>query len=260
LRAAAGRQTQTRNGAGMAAVATIAIDVPDELKFLLAPAQRRGTVHLIAAETDTVGHVVEAAGIPLTEVGAIVRGGELIAPSVRAGGGSMRLEPITRPQPTPTWPPRFLLDVGLGGLARRLRILGLDAAYGPEADDPALVSQAAATGRVLLTQDRGLLRRRAVLAGALVRGAGNDDQLADVLDRFAPALAPWTRCTRCNGVLAPVSHDEVAAGLEPGTRQTYREFARCRDCRQVYWPGAHRARLDRVVEQARAVVQRRRNG
>ena len=58
---------------------------------------------------------------------------------------------------------------------------------------------------ILLSQDRGLLRRRALPAGALILASDPDDQLADVLDRFDPPLAPWTRCPACNGALAAVA-------------------------------------------------------
>jgi uncharacterized protein with PIN domain len=239
-------------------VVTVTLEVPDDLRFLLHCSQRRGTVRIVAAESDTVGHVVQAAGIPLTEVGAILRDREPVPCSERAGDGVLLLKSTDRPQPTPTWPPRFLLDVHLGGLARYLRILGVDAAYERDADDPILVARARQECRVLLSQDRGLLRRRTLPAGALVRGAGTADQLHDVLDRFAPPLAPWTRCARCNGLLRSTSLDEVASEVKPGTRRTYQEFARCCDCGQIYWPGAHRARLDRVVEHARDVVAGRR--
>src|SRR3954454_1106056 len=94
---------------------------------------------------------------------------------------------VTRPQPLA--PGGFLLDVGLGTLARRLRLLGLDAAWSNDADDADLVEQANAQDRVLLTQDRGLLKRRALRAGALVRGSGPAAQLADVLGRFWPHVA-----------------------------------------------------------------------
>jgi uncharacterized protein with PIN domain len=238
-------------------VVTVALEVPEELRFLLRPSRRAPTVRVVAAESDTVGHVVQAAGIPLTEIGAIVRDGEPVPCSEPVREGPLLLKSTDRPQPTPTWPPRFLLDVHLGGLARFLRILGVDAAYERDADDPTLAAHAGQESRVLLSQDRGLLRRRAVLAGALVRGAGTADQLRDVLDRFAPPLAPWTRCARCNGLLTSVSLDEVAPSLKPGTRATYHEFARCCDCAQVYWPGAHRARLDRVVAHARELVMDR---
>jgi uncharacterized protein with PIN domain len=87
-------------------------------------------------------------------------------------------------------------------------------------------------------------------AGAYVRGDRADEQLRDVLDRFAPPLAPWTRCTACNGALAPVGKSEVEHLLRPGTRRTQDAFVRCRACGHVYWPGAHHARLEEIVAAA----------
>ena len=85
----------------------------------------------------------------------------------------------------------------LGGLARRMRLLGIDTAYRNDASDAELLAQGAAEQRVVLTQDRGLLRRRALTVGAYVRGGSTDEQLADMLDRFRPPLAPWSRCLAC---------------------------------------------------------------
>lgn len=236
----------------------LTLQVAAELRFLLPPVRRRARVEVEAGETDTIGHVVQSAGIPLTEVGTLRLDGRTVAATDRVTGGVLAIDPVARPQPTPTSPPRFLLDVHLGGLARQLRILGLDAAYEPDADDPELASRAAAEQRVLLTQDRGLLRRRTVVAGALVRGAGTAVQLDDVLDRFAPPLAPWTRCATCGGLLQPVPREDVLADLRPGTRQTYRDFSRCPRCGRVYWRGAHARRLEQIVAHAEQVVSRSR--
>jgi uncharacterized protein len=237
---------------------TLVLEVPEDLRFLLPRANRSGTVRFEAAPTDTVGHVVQAAGIPLTEVGALLLDDHPMMATATAVEGVLTVRGVARPQATPTAPPRFLLDVHLGGLARRLRLLGLDAAYVPEATDPELVSQARVEQRVLLTQDRGLLRRRALPAGALVRGPNTAAQLDDVLDRFAPDLQPWMRCTRCGARLEPTTLEQAAPRLEPGTRETYTEFARCISCDQIYWRGAHARRLERIVEHAEAVVRRAR--
>ena len=119
-----------------------------------------------------------------------------------------------------------------------------------DAGDDALIEQANAERRVLLTQDRGLLRRRALWLGAYVRGACPDDQFRDVLDRFRPPLAPWTRCPACNGLLSPVAKAAVAPVLRPGTRRTYQTFSRCCSCSQVYWHGAHSKRLEQIIDSA----------
>jgi uncharacterized protein len=60
-------------------------------------------------------------------------------------------------------------------------------------------------------------------------------------------LAPWTRCTACNGRLSQVRKADVERLLQLGTRRTYHEFARCADCGRVYWRGAHSRRLERIV-------------
>jgi uncharacterized protein len=225
----------------------VVVRVPAELAFLL-PARDRAARHRrLAFDPDaTLGHLVQAAGIPLTEAGALALDGAPADPATRGRPGAVvDVTAADRPQPLPAG--GFLLDVGLGALARRLRLLGLDAAWSNDATDPALVARAQAEDRVLLTQDRGLLMRRALPAGALVRGSRPDDQLADVLDRFAPPLAPLTRCTACGGELVPVPKAEVAHRLPPGTRRTFEEFSRCAACGRVYWRGAHARRIDALI-------------
>jgi uncharacterized protein with PIN domain len=218
---------------------------PDPALWLFLPPRRRRPEFAVPYDGNaSPGHVVQALGIPLTEVAPPAVGATRLR-----DGAVVELEPPSRPQPLPDGA-RFLLDVHLGSLARRLRLLGVDTAYGNEAGDPELVERAGRERRVLLTQDRGLLMRRALRAAAYVRGGGADAQLADVLDRFAPPLAPWTRCPACNGELAEVAKAEVADRLEPGTLRCYERFTRCRSCGRVYWRGAHGSRLDAVVAAA----------
>jgi uncharacterized protein len=236
--------------------AHVAVRVAEPLAFLLPARDRAARERRLRFDPDaTVGHLVQAAGVPLPEAGELRVDGAVVAREARTRPGSV-VEVAERPRPQPVPAGGFLLDVGLGGLARRLRLLGLDAAWSNDADDPDLVARAAAEERVLLTQDRGLLMRRALSAGALVRGAGSDDQLADVLDRFAPTLAPLSRCTACGGVLRQVAKDDVADLLEPGTRRSYADFSRCASCGRVYWRGAHARRIDALVERACAAGRR----
>jgi uncharacterized protein len=221
--------------------------VAAELRFLLPTRWRAGVAELPDDPTASLGHLVESAGVPLTEVGRLVVGGRPVPPAYRPEPGA-EAEVSARPRPQPLdGPARLLLDVHLGTLARRLRVLGVDAAYRNDAGDDELVERAAAEDRLLLTQDRGLLRRRALRRAAYVRGARPDDQLADVLDRFRLPLAPYSRCTACGGRLRPVPKADVLDRLEPGTRRTQEDFARCERCGRVYWHGAHAARLDALV-------------
>jgi uncharacterized protein len=241
----------------VATARSVRLRLSGELWLFVVPHHRLEQVEIYHDGTATLGHLVEALGVPLTEVGALLAASVAVSAADRPPPGVVvEVRPVRRPQQVPGWSERFLLDVHLGTLARRLRLLGIDAAYRNDVDDDALVEQAQGQRRLLLTQDRGLLRRRALWAGAYVRGARPTDQLTDVLERFAPALAPFTRCTSCNGEVEPVPKQEVTHLLRPGTRRCYHEYARCRCCRQVYWRGAHAPRLDATVKMARSVRDR----
>ncbi|MCH0563637.1 MULTISPECIES: Mut7-C ubiquitin/RNAse domain-containing protein [unclassified Streptomyces] len=207
---------------------------------------------LVTDGMSTLGHVVESAGVPLTEVGALwVNGHEVPTSYVPAGGDRVEVRAVERPQQVPGAPLRFLLDVHLGTLARRLRLLGVDTAYeSTDIGDPALAALSAAEQRVMLSRDRGLLRRRELWSGAYVYSTRPEEQLHDVLERFRPELRPWTRCTACNGLLRQATKDEVADQLEHGTQRTYDVFAQCRECGRAYWKGAHHEQLEAIVERA----------
>ena len=221
--------------------------VAAELRFLLPARRRAGTVELADDPTASLGHLVESAGVPLTEVDRLAIAGRAVPPACRPPpGADVEVAAVRRPQPL-AGPPMLLLDVHLGTLARRLRVLGVDVAYRNGATDDELVEAAGAEDRLLLTQDRRLLMRRALRRAAYVRGSRPDDQLANVLDRFRLPLAPYSRCTACGGRLRPVPKADVLDRLEPGTRRTQQEFARCHRCGRVYWHGAHAARLGALV-------------
>lgn len=225
--------------------------VPPRLRLFL-PARRRTAEPEVPVDgTSTVRHLLASVGVPKTEVAELVLDGRPVDPAYRPRPGDrIEVVEIGRPQPTPTSPPRFVLDVHLGTLARRLRLLGLDTCYDPDADDDALVEVSLAEQRVLLTRDRGLLHRRALRWGAHVDHQAPDEQVREVIERFAPPLRPWTRCPACNGTLAEVAKSDVEETLPAGTRRTYEVFHRCTDCGKVYWHGAHGDRLQRIVADA----------
>lgn len=227
----------------------IVLEFAPELRFFLASRFRSGSATAACDGVSSLGHVVESLGVPLTEVGSLRVGGQPTEPWYRPRAGDLvRVRPVRRPQPLPS--PKFVLDVHLGTLARRMRLVGLDTAYRNDIADAALVEQANAERRVALTKDRGLLQRRKLWFGAYVRHDRPDDQLSDVIDRFAPPLRPWTRCPACNGLLNPIAKHQVEELLQPGTRRTYEDFSQCGSCGRVYWRGAHSDRLAAIVARA----------
>ncbi|MFJ9419914.1 Mut7-C RNAse domain-containing protein [Streptomyces sp. NPDC101227] len=230
----------------------IHVKFPPELHLFLAAGRTPAGTRVVTDGASTLGHVIESLGVPLTEVGRfLVDGREAPVSHIPQADENVEVCAVERPQPVPGAPLRFLLDVHLGTLARRLRLLGVDASYTNEdPGDAALAALSAKERRVLLSRDRGLLRRREIWAGAYIYSDRPEEQLPDVLRRFAPELAPWTRCTACNGQLTDADKDSVQERLEHGTQRTYDVFAQCTSCGRVYWRGAHHARLEAIVSKA----------
>jgi uncharacterized protein with PIN domain len=141
------------------------------------------------------------------------------------------------------------VDVHLGRLAAYLRMLGFDALYRNDSSDEDLARTASDEERILLTRDRGLLKRSAVTRGYYVREIRPRPQLADVLERFdlARLAAPFTRCLACNAPLERAPKEAVADRLPPGVRERHDEFLECPACRRVYWKGTHYQRMRGLI-------------
>ena len=214
----------------------------------------------------SIKDMIESLGVPHTEVEAIVVNGEPVGFDYRVRDGdriaaypvfrSLDVSSLPALRP-PAWPrdgePRFVLDAHLGTLAGLLRMLGFDTLYRNDYDDADLARISAEEGRILLTRDRGLLKRRQVVHGYHVWATNPEAQIAEVLRRFdlAGRVQPFSRCLRCNGPLTPVAKETVLDRLEPLTRRYYDEFAICSTCDQVYWRGSHFQRMQGLVERLR---------
>jgi hypothetical protein len=141
-----------------------------------------------------------------------------------------------------------LLDAMLGRLARWLRLAGYDAAYMRDADDLELVRVARAEGRLLLTRDLELARRRGVRT-LLIDSQQVDEQLDEVRRSVGPPPEPITsRCAKCNAPLHPLDRAAARDRVPPYVFRTQREFSQCPACRRVYWPGTHWQAIRRQIE------------
>jgi uncharacterized protein with PIN domain len=217
-----------------------------------------------------VKDAIEALGVPHTEVDLILADGESVGFSWPLRDGArvsvypvfeaFDIGPLARVRPAPLREVRFVLDGHLGRLARHLRMLGLDARWRADARDEELAAIAAAEGRVLLSRDQGLLKRRLVTHGYWVRATDPRRQLAEVVRRLdlARSVAPFRRCLRCNEPLEPVAPEAVAGRVPPGVRARHEAFRRCPSCDRVYWAGSHHRRMQRLVAELLAECAPRR--
>ncbi len=145
--------------------------------------------------------------------------------------------------------PPLLADAMLGKLARWLRALGYDTLY-LQVTDAEIAHRARVEGRILLTQDRQLARRRG-LRTVLITSQDLVVQVSEVLAAVGPPPVDSPRCMVCNGALERISHDEAAKQVPAYVAATQEDFRRCVGCGRIYWQGTHwdgiRERIARVL-------------
>jgi uncharacterized protein with PIN domain len=210
------------------------------------------------SERTSVKDVIESCGVPHTEVDLILLNGEPVD-FARIVGSEAEVDVHPVDQRSSTLFPdnrlqmaqiqKFVADGHLGKLTRDLRLLGVDVAYEPMAQDRELLEVAQADSRALLTRDRRLLMHSVVQHGYYPRSQDSAEQTIEVLRRFDlfALLTPFTRCLRCNAALTRVEKVDVIEQLEPLTKIYYEEFRRCSACAQIYWRGSHFAKLEARV-------------
>jgi len=240
----------------------------EELNDLLPRALRKRTFTATFPEKRPVRDLIESYNVPHTEVDLVLVNGDPVAfdHAVRDGDRiavypvfeSLPVRDLSPLRKKPLRNPRFLCDVHLGTLARRLRLLGWDTVQPADGNDHTLVERAKAEGRILLTRDRQLLMHREVTRGILIRSTDPDAQVLQVLDRLdlRPECTPFSRCLACNGTLEALTpgapeFEAVRDRIPAGVREWRREFRVCTGCGQVYWKGTH---YERLAEKVRAYL------
>ncbi|WP_250452776.1 Mut7-C ubiquitin/RNAse domain-containing protein [Caballeronia sp. ATUFL_M2_KS44] len=242
-----------------------------ELNDFLARSQRGCTFECACPKASSTKHMIEALGVPHTEVDLVVRNGrpagfdvqieedDLIEayPPHRAppdmADGALLLRPPMKASDL-----HFIADAHLGGLAQLLRLGGFDTHYDNNFADDEIERLALEESRIVLTRDRELLKRRTVLRGCYVRALQPDEQWREIAERLdlAPHVRAFRLCLMCNAPLRRATPDEIDDRVPDGVRQRHTRFVTCDVCRRVFWEGSHwkrmRARIDALAEASQA--------
>ena len=148
---------------------------------------------------------------------------------------------------------KFIVDSNVGRLARWLRIAGFDTVFINDLDDNRLVRLALSEGRVLLTKDTQILKRRVAATGRLkvilIESEEVKQQLRQVLKtlNLASQIRPFTLCLECNQPLVTKAKEEVKDLVPPYVFQTQTQYMQCPACQRVYWRGTHWQRMSREL-------------
>lgn len=232
----------------------------EELNDFLPPTRRKVEFAHRFQRRASVKDMIESFGVPHPEIELILVNGRSVGFSHIVQDGdrvsvypvfeSLDVTPVLRLRPAPLRRPRFVVDCNLGRLARYLRLLGLDCIYRNDLSDDDVAAISAAQHRIVLTRDRRLLHRKIIAHGFFVRAVRPRDQVREVLARLDlyRAIAPFSRCTRCNAPLQRVEKHRIQHRLEPKTRRYYSDFLQCPSCERIYWQGGHHARAQALID------------
>lgn len=222
-----------------------------ELNDFLPADKRKRDFEFHFSGTPAVKDAIEALNVPHTEVDLILINGRSVRFDYHLQDGNrlsvypqfelLDISEVTHLRPKPLRRPRFILDINLGKLARKLRLLGFDSLYSNQADDAEIIDTALARNRIILTRDIGLLKHSRVTHGYWVRSTQPQRQVAEVVQKFDlfNLIEPFSLCLDCNSPLEPVDKAAVYDQLPPKTRVWFDEFYRCLNCRKIYWKGSH---------------------
>ena len=233
----------------------------EELNDFLARERRKREFSCPCARAATTKHMIEALGVPHTEVELVLVNGESVGFDRILEHGDrvavfpkfemVDVTPLLRVREHPLRVTRFIADAHLGGLAHLLRMTGFDTLYDNNYHDRQIELLAAQERRIVLTRDRELLKRRSITHGCYVRALKPPDQLCEIFDRLdlAHSIKPFTLCLNCNAPLRPVEKAAVLERLPPSVRERFDHFSTCDICQRVFWEGSHWQRMRTMLEE-----------
>ena len=144
---------------------------------------------------------------------------------------------------------KFIADVMLGKLAKRMRLLGIDVLYDPAYQDNEILRLALDQGRIILTRDTALASRPLAQNHILIGSDLVDEQLHQVVEMSSlPSTAMLTRCSACNTILTVPGRDEVRDLVSIHVYEQHRDFLRCETCGRIYWKGTHVRNMGRFMK------------
>jgi uncharacterized protein with PIN domain len=140
---------------------------------------------------------------------------------------------------------KFIADVMLGRLAKRMRLLGFDVLYDRTLDDNEIIRLSLEEDRVVLTRDTALAERPLAANHVFITDNDIRKQIQQVLSSFAfhELPRPLTRCSECNEQLSTIPRKETQDLVPVYVHEKNEEFLGCLKCGRIYWKGTHTRRM-----------------
>lgn len=147
---------------------------------------------------------------------------------------------------------KLLVDPSLPGVAKHLRMLGVDTAYEKTFTDGYMIYLARTENRIIVTRSSKLLLRlkqyedrikREKLDEKLpqwywVKSVGRHQQIMEVVNHFKIVFDKkklFSRCGKCNGEVELVDKILMKGKVYDNVYEENKYFSQCKKCNQIYW-------------------------
>ena len=233
----------------------------EELNDFLSPRRRKKDFQVGFKGRESVKDMIEALGVPHTEVdlilvngksvdfGYIIQHGDRI--SVYPIFESLNIKDVTRLRKVPLRQTRFIADINIRDIVKYMRALGLDVRYDALLSPREIIRISKRENRTILTKSRKLLKFRNVTHGIFIRPGTTVEQIRGIIDYLSlrELIEPFSRCLQCNIPLVGVSKDRILDRIPAKTREFYDEYSYCTACDSIYWKGTHYMNIKKVVDE-----------
>ncbi|UCH64681.1 MAG: Mut7-C ubiquitin/RNAse domain-containing protein [Ignavibacterium sp.] len=232
--------------------------------FLPEPKKKKRFEHLFI-DRASVKDMVEALGVPHTEIDLILVNGKSVNFNYIINDGddisiypvfeSLDISNVQHLRPKPLREPRFVVDEHLGKLAKYLRMFGFNTYYKNHYDSDELVEISLNDKRAILTKNKNVLKRSEVTHAYFVRSFDVENQVREIIKRFdlQKEINEFSRCMECNGLLQPVKKETIINQIPPKVANWLDTFFKCSKCNKIYWQGTHHQKMNSFIQSIKKI-------
>ena len=145
---------------------------------------------------------------------------------------------------------RFICDVMLGKLAKKLRMLGIDTSYHNNITEDYLIAAAIKENRIVLTRNTAFPFSNKAVPVLFILDNNSKNQLRQTVSHFKinkEMINPFSRCISCNKELSPLEKDLAEGKVADYVFKTTNSFTTCPACEKIYWAGTHLQNMKRLI-------------
>jgi hypothetical protein len=145
---------------------------------------------------------------------------------------------------------RFVCDVMLGTLAKKLRMLGIDTSYHNNITEESLLAASLKENRIVLTRKTAFPISNKAVPVLFILDNNPKNQLRQTISYFKmtkDVISPFSRCISCNKELIPLKKDLAEGKVADYVFNTTDSFTTCPACEKIYWAGTHFQNMKRLI-------------